>query len=191
MGQYIVKRLLLMIPTLFGVAVLVFVLLRIAPGDIVELKYAGSGTFAPKEAIERERVQLGLDKPVWQQFLNWSWGIVRLDFGLSMWTGRPIAEEIRIRLELSLQLAIMATLVAILIALPCGTLAALKQDTWVDYLVRIFSIGGLAVPSFWLGIVIILMFLIFFKWLPPLTFTSFWTDPVANMSQMIWPALAV
>jgi peptide/nickel transport system permease protein len=81
--------------------------------------------------------------------------------------------------------------VAILIALPCGTLAALKQDTWVDYLVRIFSIGGLAVPSFWLGIVIILMFLIFFRWLPPLTFTSFWTDPVANLSQMIWPALAV
>jgi peptide/nickel transport system permease protein len=191
MGQYILKRLLLMIPTLFGVAVLVFVLLRIAPGDIVELKYAGSGTFAPKEAIERERVQLGLDKPVWQQFLNWSWGIVRMDFGLSMWTGRPIAEEIRIRLELSLQLAIMATLVAILIALPCGTLAALKQDTWVDYLVRIFSIGGLAVPSFWLGIVIILMFLIFFKWLPPLTYTSFWSDPMANMSQMIWPALAV
>jgi peptide/nickel transport system permease protein len=70
-------------------------------------------------------------------------------------------------------------------------LAALKQDTWVDYLVRIFSIGGLAVPSFWLGIVIILTFLIFFKWLPPLTFTSFWTDPLANMSQMIWPALAV
>jgi peptide/nickel transport system permease protein len=191
MGQYILKRLLLVIPTLFGVAVLVFVLLRIAPGDIVELKYAGSGTFAPKEAIERERVQLGLDKPVWQQFLNWSWGIVRMDFGISMWTGRPIAEEIRIRLELSLQLAIMATLVAILIALPCGTLAALKQDTWVDYLVRIFSIGGLAVPSFWLGIVIILTFLIFFKWLPPLTFTSFWTDPLANMSQMIWPALAV
>ena len=191
MGQYILKRLLLMIPTLFGVALLVFVLLRIAPGDIVELKYAGSGTFAPKEAIERERVQLGLDKPVWQQFLNWSWGIVRMDFGLSMWTGRPIAEEIRIRLELSLQLAIMATLVAILIALPCGTLAALKQDTWLDYLVRIFSIGGLAVPSFWLGIVIILMFLIFFRWLPPLTFTSFWTDPAANLSQMIWPALAV
>src|ERR687895_309641 len=191
MGQYIVKRLLLMIPTLFGFGLLVFVLLRIAPGDIVELKYSGSGTFAPKEAIERERVQLGLDKPVWHQFLSWSWGIVRLDFGTSMWTGRPISEEIRIRLELSLQLAIMATVVAILIALPCGTLAALKQDTWVDYLVRIFSIGGLAVPSFWLGIVIILMFLIFFRWLPPLTFTSFWTDPVANLSQMIWPALAV
>jgi peptide/nickel transport system permease protein len=81
--------------------------------------------------------------------------------------------------------------VAILIAVPSGTIAALKQDTWVDYLVRVFSIGGLAMPSFWLGIVIILAFLILFKWIPPLTFTSFWTDPRANLAQLIWPALAV
>jgi peptide/nickel transport system permease protein len=191
MRGYIIKRLLLMIPTLFGVAVLVFFMLRVAPGDIVELKYAGSGTFAPREAIERERAQLGLDKPLLQQFVAWGWGVVRFDFGNSMWTGRPIADEIKIRLELSLQLALMATLVAILIALPCGTIAALKQDTWIDYLVRIFSIGGLAMPSFWLGIVIILGFLILFNWLPPLTFTSFRTDPWANLSQLIWPALAV
>jgi peptide/nickel transport system permease protein len=191
MRQYILKRLLLMIPTLFGVAVLVFLLLRVAPGDIVEMRYAGTGTFAPKEALERERVQLGLDQPVWRQFLTWMWGIVRFDFGRSMWTGRPISKEIRIRLELSLQLAVMATLVAILLSVPLGTLAALKQDTWVDYLVRIFSIAGLAVPSFWLGILMILGFLIFFKWLPPLTFTSFWIDPKANLTQLIWPALAV
>jgi peptide/nickel transport system permease protein len=191
MRQYILKRLLLMIPTLFGVAVLVFLLLRVAPGDIVELKYAGTGAFAPKEAIERERTQLGLDKPLWQQFVNWMWGIVRFDFGNSMWTGRPITQEIRIRLELSLELAIMATLVAIFLSIPLGTLAALKQDTWVDYLVRIFSIAGLSIPSFWLGIIIILGFLIFFKWMPPLTFTSFWVDPKANLTQLIWPALAV
>jgi peptide/nickel transport system permease protein len=85
----------------------------------------------------------------------------------------------------------MATIVAILIAIPSGTIAALKQDTWVDYLVRIFAIGGLAMPSFWLGIVIILAFLILFRWMPPLTFTSFWIDPWANLSQLIWPALAV
>ncbi|HXV49037.1 MAG TPA: ABC transporter permease [Candidatus Binatia bacterium] len=191
MGPYVVKRLLLMIPTLFGVAVLVFFMLRVAPGDIVELKYAGSGAFAPKEAIERERAQLGLDKPLVQQFAVWIIGITRFDFGNSMWTGRPITDEIKIRLELSLQLALMATLVAILIAVPSGTIAALKQDTWVDYLVRVFSIGGLAMPSFWLGIVIILAFLILFKWIPPLTFTSFWTDPRANLAQLIWPALAV
>jgi peptide/nickel transport system permease protein len=191
MWPYILKRLLLMIPTLFGVALLVFLLLRVAPGDIVELKYAGSGTFAPKEALDRERAQLGLDKPVTQQFVSWVSGIVRFDFGQSMWTGQPITQEIRVRLELSLELAVMATLVAMLLAVPLGTLAALKQDTWVDYGVRIFSIAGLAMPSFWLGIVIILGFLILFKWLPPLTFTSFWVDPRANLTQLIWPALAV
>ena len=191
MSRYVFKRLLLMIPTLFGVALLVFFLLRVAPGDIVELKYAGSGTFAPKEALDRERVQLGLDRPLAQQFASWIAGIVRFDFGISMWTGRPITDEIKIRLELSVQLALMATLVAVLIAIPAGTLAALKQDTWIDYLVRIVSIGGLALPSFWLGIVIILGFLIVFKWMPPLSFTSFWIDPWANLTQMIWPALAV
>ena len=113
MHRYILKRLLLMIPTLLGVAVLVFLMLRVAPGDIVELKYAGTGTFAPREAIERERAEFGLDKPLWQQFMSWTWGIVRFDFGNSMWTGRPITQEILIRLELSLELAVMATVVAI------------------------------------------------------------------------------
>jgi peptide/nickel transport system permease protein len=191
MGRYILHRLLLMIPTLFGVAALVFLLLRVLPGDIVELKYAGSGTFAPKQAIEREKAQLGLDQPLWRQFVNWIGGIGRLDFGTSMWTGRPISHEIAIRLELSLELALMATLVAVLISVPLGTLAALRQDSWLDYFVRIFSIAGLAIPSFWLGIMIILLFIIFFHWLPPLTFTSFWVSPRANLTQLIWPALAV
>jgi peptide/nickel transport system permease protein len=180
-----------MVPTLLGVAVLVFLMLRVAPGDIVEMKYAGTGAYAPKEMLDRERAQLGLDKPLWHQFISWIWGIVRFDFGNSMWTGRPVIHEIGIRLELSLQLALMATVVAIFLSLPLGTLAALKQDTWVDYGVRIFSILGLAVPSFWLGIIVILGFLIFFRWLPPLTFTPFWIDPKANLMQLIWPALAV
>jgi len=191
MTRYIVQRLLLMIPTLFGVAALVFLLLRVLPGDIVELKYAGSGTFAPRQAIEREKAQLGLDKPLWRQFVDWIGGIARLDFGISMWTGRPITYEVAIRLELSLELAVMATLVAVLISVPLGTLAALKQDTWLDYAVRIFSIAGLAIPSFWLGIIMILVFIIFFHWLPPLTFTSFRVSPKANLQQLIWPALAV
>lgn len=191
MYAYIVRRVLLMIPTLFGVAVLIFFLLRVVPGDIVELKYAGAGTYAPKEALDRERAQLGLDQPIWKQFVTWIVGIPRLDFGTSMWTGQPITHEIAIRLELSIELALMATFVAILISIPLGALAALKQDTWIDYCVRIFSIAGLAIPSFWLGIVIILAFVIYFRWLPPLTFTSFWVDPKANLTQLIWPALAV
>jgi len=180
-----------MIPTLFGVAVLVFLLLRVAPGDLVELKYAGVGAFVSEEAMDAERAQLGLDKPLWKQFIDWIWGIVRLDFGTSMWTGRPITYEIAIRLQLSLQLAIMATTVAILLSIPLGTIAALRQDTWVDYVVRVFSIAGLAMPSFWLGILMILGMLIFFRWLPPMFFTPIWVDPWANLSQLIWPALAV
>ena len=180
-----------MIPTLFGVAVLVFLLLRVAPGDLVELKYAGVGAFVSEEAMDAERAQLGLDKPLWRQFMDWMWGIVRFDFGTSMWTGRPITYEIAIRLQLSLQLAIMATTVAILLSIPLGTIAALRQDTWVDYVVRVFSIAGLAMPSFWLGILMILGMLIFFRWLPPMFFTPIWVDPWANLSQLIWPALAV
>ena len=94
-------------------------------------------------------------------------GAARLDFGTSMWTGAPICQEIKLRFVLSLQVAIMATIVAVLLAIPLGSLAALKQDTWVDYVVRIFSIAGLAMPSFWLGILFILVLLIIFEWLPP------------------------
>ena len=191
MAKYIVKRLLLMIPTLLGVAVLIFFLMRVVPGDIVELRFAGESAFAQKENLDKERKRLGLDQPLWQQFVTWMGGILRLDFGTSMWTGAPIIQEIKLRAALSFQLAVMATAIAVALAIPLGVLAALKQDTWVDYAVRIFSIAGLATPSFWLGIVFILALLIIFKWLPPMVYTPFWVNPWQNMLQLIWPALAV
>jgi peptide/nickel transport system permease protein len=191
MQRYIVNRLLLMVPTLFGVAVITFVLLRMLPGDIVLLKLAGDGGQVSDAVLQQERARLGLDRPLAQQFVEWMAGALRFDFGLSMWTGRPIVQEVAIRLELSLQLTIMATIIATLLAVPLGALAALKQDSWVDYAVRIFSIAGLAIPSFWLGIVIILILLVYFNYLPPLTFTPFWQNPGENLSQLIWPALAV
>ncbi len=191
MAKYILKRLLLMIPTLVGVAVLIFMLMRVVPGDIVELRFAGESAFAQKESLDIERARLGLDQPIWKQFLTWMWGIARLDFGTSMWTGAPIIQEIRLRFALSLQLAVMATVVAVLLAIPLGVVAALKQDTWVDYVVRVFSIAGLATPSFWLGILFILGLLIIFRWLPPMVYTPFWINPWQNIIQLIWPALAV
>lgn len=190
MLRYIAKRILLVIPTLVGVAALIFLLMRVVPGDIVELKYAGEGAFVPKETIALERARLGLDQPLWRQFAEWMGGLARLDFGVSMWTGDRITHEIAIRLTLSLQLAIMATMVAVALALPLGTLAALKQDTWADYAVRVFSIAGLSMPSFWLGIVMILILLSVFRWLPPVTFTPLWQNPWENLAQLIWPALA-
>jgi peptide/nickel transport system permease protein len=191
MHRYIVKRFLLMIPTLLGVAVIVFLLMRVVPGDIVELRYTLEGTGVSDEFLAKERARLGLDKPMVVQFATWMWGIVRFDFGKSMWTDNPVTAEIALRLHLSLQVAIMATLFATLLSVPLGVLAALKQDTWVDYAVRVFSIAGLAMPSFWLGILIILGLLIGFSWLPPMFFTPIWVDPWANLSQLIWPALAV
>jgi peptide/nickel transport system permease protein len=189
--KYLLKRFLLMLPTLFGVALVTFVLIRVIPGDVVELRYSGDRGAVSQEIIDRERARIGLDQPIWKQFLTWTAGVARLDFGTSMWTGAPIWEEIKLRFALSLQVAIMATLVAVMLAIPLGVLSALKQDTWIDYSVRIFSIAGLAMPSFWLGIVIILVMLVTFKWLPPMVYTPFWVSPTQNLAQLIWPALAV
>ena len=191
MSKYLVKRFLLMLPTLFGVALVTFLLIRVIPGDVVELRYSGDRGAVSQEILDRERARIGLDQPIWKQFLTWITGVVRLDFGTSMWTGAPIWEEIKLRFTLSLQVAIMATIVAVVLAIPLGVLSALKQDTWIDYSVRIFSIAGLAMPSFWLGIVIILVMLVVFKWLPPMVYTPFWVNPVQNLAQLIWPALAV
>jgi peptide/nickel transport system permease protein len=192
MAQYIVKRLLAMIPTLLGVAVLIFVLLRVVPGDVVEARYLAQGSqFVSQDLMNQERAKLGLDKPLWQQFTGWMGGLLHLDFGVSMWTGAPISEEIKLRFALSLQLALMASCIATLLAIPLGIIAAIKQDTRVDYAVRVFSIAGLATPSFWLGILMILTMLVVFKWIPPMVFTPFWVDPWLNLQQLIWPALAV
>jgi peptide/nickel transport system permease protein len=185
-------RIVLMIPTLLGVAVLIFVLLRILPGDVVEIRFAsGQNQFLDQKMLDAERAKLGLDKPLWQQFVAYLGGLLRFDFGRSMWTGSPITEEIKLRFALSLQVALMATAVATLLAIPLGIVAALRQDTWVDYAVRVFSIAGLAVPSFWLGILLILGLLVVFKWLPPMVYTPFWVDPWQNLQQLIWPAVAV
>jgi peptide/nickel transport system permease protein len=193
MLKFIAHRFLMMIPTLIGVAVLVFFLLRLMPGDPVATMLLGDGGGAniPKDLIAQERARLGLDQPLYIQFFKWFGAMLQGDFGYSMWTGKPVLYEIGIRLELSLQVAVMATILAILLALPLGTLSAIFKDTWIDQSIRLFSIAGLAVPSFWLGMIIILLLLTWFSWIPPLTFTPFLQDPWSNLAQLIWPAMAV
>ena len=191
MLRYTINRILMMIPTLFGVAVLVFVMLRVMPGDIVELRLLAEGGNVTPEVIAMERARLGLDKSLLAQFGDWMGGLLTGDLGISMWTGRPVAYEIGIRLELSLEVAIIATVLATLLALPLGTLAALFKDRWPDRVISVFAIAGLAVPSFWLGMIVILTLLLNFNWIPSLTFTPIYEDPAANLSQLIWPALAV
>jgi peptide/nickel transport system permease protein len=191
MQRYVLTRLLLMVPTLLGVAVATFLLLRVAPGDIAVLHLGGEGGIVTPADVQAERVKFGLDRPLWVQFLDWAGGLVRGELGRSMWTDRPVSTEIALRAELSFELALVALVVSLCIALPLGVLSAIFRNTPLDYAVRIFSVGGLAMPAFWLGVLVILFLLILFRWSPPVTFTPLLVDPLANVSQLIWPALAV
>jgi peptide/nickel transport system permease protein len=190
-STYILKRVLLVVPTLLGVASLVFIIMRVIPGDVALLILGGdAGQIDPKQ-LAAMRHQLGLDQPMIVQFGHWLWGVLQFDFGKSLWTGQPVTEELLIRLPLSLELAFLASIVSVMIAIPLGMLAAIRQDSWVDYIVRVLSIGGLAIPSFWIGILCILFLVIFFGWGPPLEFTPPWVDPWANLQQLVWPVLTV
>jgi len=192
MRTYITKRFLLIVPTLLGVATLVFFIMRVIPGDVTLLILGGdqAGRIDPAQ-IAAMKHQLGLDQPLLVQFGTWLWGVLRFDFGTSLWTGQPVIEELLIRLPLSLELALLASMVSVVIAIPLGMLAAVRQDSWVDYVVRVVSIGGLAIPSFWIGILCILLLVIYFGWGPPLEFTPPWVDPWANFQQMVWPVVTV
>jgi len=192
MQAYLAKRLLLIVPTLIGVASVVFVIMRVIPGDVALLILGGdqAGHIDRVQLAAMHR-QLGLDQSLLVQFARWLWGVLHLDLGTSLWTGRPVVEELIVRLPLSLELAVLATIVSVLLALPFGVLAAVRQDTWADYLIRVISIGGLAIPSFWVGILIILLLVLHFGWGPPLEYTPPWIDPWANFQQMVWPVMTV
>jgi peptide/nickel transport system permease protein len=191
MLTFLVRRLLLIIPTMVGVAIAVFFLIRVMPGDVVVVKLRADGAAVSEETIQAERKRLGLDKPLYEQFGEYLWGLARFDLGKSLWTGESVGREIATRFPVSFQVAIMATLIAVLIAVPLGTLSALYRDTWIDYVVRVLAVSGLAIPSFWLGMLIILMLLSVFNWLPKIGYVSIFEDPVTNLSALIWPALSV
>ena len=197
MYRYIAKRILLVIPTLVGAAALVFVLLRLIPGDICMVRLgSGGGRFDP-HSLALCHEQAGLDQPVIVQFLSFIWGCFRFDFGISMWSGKPVSLEILTRLPISLEIALLATVIAILIALPLGTISALKQNTWIDVVVRTAAIGGIATPSFWLGILSIMFVLdvtnavLGSPWMPPIDYVPIWKDPIRNLSMAFLPAITV
>ena len=192
MYQYIIRRLLLMIPTLFGASIIVFFLMNVVPGDIALLIIGGDqgGDIDPTE-LQALRDQLGLNRPLYIQFLSWLWSVVQLDFGISLWTGETVLSELLIRLPLTLEVAVTAITISTLLSIPLGVLAAIRQDTWVDYCIRVFSIGGLAIPSFWTGILLLLFLVLFFSWNPPIEFVSPFDDPTENAKKMVWPIVTI
>jgi peptide/nickel transport system permease protein len=157
----------------------------------VVVKLRADGAAISEETIQAERKRLGLDKPLYAQFVDYMVGLTRFDLGKSLWTGEPVTKEIAIRMPVSFQIAIMAGIIAVLIAIPLGTISALYRDSWVDHTVRVVAVSGLAIPSFWLGMLIILALLSMFNWLPKIGYVPFWQDPLGNLAVTIWPAASV
>lgn len=191
MSQYLVRKLLQFLITLFGVAVLIFFLLRVLPGDIVAVKLAGDGIAVSPEILASERARLGLDQSLVMQFKDWIVGLFTLELGNSLWTERPVVQEIAERLPLSLELAVLATVLGVTAALPLGIAAALTRGTLIDQGIRVSTVAGLSIPGFWLGLLVQTFLLKTFGWLPPVSSVSWSSDALGRFSQLIFPALVV
>ena len=186
MRQYVLKRLLLVVPTLLLVSIIVFSLNHMLPGDVVVLMFEEK---AYAKDLETLRAKLGLDRPLYIQYFSWIGQVTGGDLGESLWTKRPVLEEIMRRLPVSLKLGAMAIVVALCIALPIGVLSAIRQDTLKDYAARSAAIVGLSVPPFWKATLVIVLPSIWFGWAPPLQFTPFSENPWQHLSQFILPAI--
>lgn len=190
MYTYILRRILLMIPTLLGAVTLIFLLMRLLPGDVA-LYILGSDESGEVDQVQLQQIrqELGLDKPLVVQYGRWVWGAARLDFGNSYWTRQPVIEELGRRYPITATLALLSLFLSTFIAIPLGVVSAVRQDSGIDYASRVFVIMGLSLPSFWLAILVILALVHFFSWLPPLDYAPFWVDPWLNFKQLVFPAL--
>ena len=190
MKTYVIQRLVIALLTLLGMSVVIFTLLRLAPGDIVDILFSTAGYVSPseKQAIMKE---LGIDRPYWVQYADWIRQMVTGDLGKSYRYDQPAWEIIRPLVPVTLELAALSTLFAVLIGVPTGVISAVRQDTMLDYVLRVFSLAGLAMPAFWLGMVIILGLVTWFRWIPPLSYVSPFQDLKLHAVQFMLPALAV
>ena len=193
MRAYVIKRLLLFVPTLLLVSILAFSIMRILPGDpavVILVGESGEGHFTEEE-LNALRKRLGTDKPLHEQYGRWIWGVVQLDFGESFWRNRPVTEDLKFRFPVTLQLTIMAVILSLIVAVPIGVLSAVRQDTWADHGSKIFTVTGVAMPSFWVGILVVFMLSEVFSWVPPLGYAFLWEEPVKNLKQLVFPAIAL
>ncbi len=190
MQAYIARRLLALIPTLFFASVIVFVTVRLIPGDIIDLMLSSNDIAAGKKSREQLEAALGLDQPMYTQYFRWIYAIlIEGDFGKSLWQNSPVSEELLTRLPITFELGFLALLVALAVAIPIGVYSAIRQDTPGDYIARSFSILMLAVPSFWLGTMVMVFPAIWWGWSPDVKFVPFSQDPLRNLGQMAIPAI--
>lgn len=195
MHRYLVRRLIFGLLTAVLVSLLVFTLMRIAPGDVAQSIAAQQGSgeegTVSEEDLQKIREALGLNRPLPIQYLDWMGGFLIGDWGASLFTRRPVFDDFKKKAIVTVELVIISQIIAIAIGLPAGVLMALKQDSMVDYTVRIVSLAGLSIPSFWSAILFLVAGAYFFRWNPPLGYIEFIDDPLGNLSQFIWPAIMI
>jgi len=192
MGAYLLRRLLALVPTLLLASVIVFVTIRLIPGDVIDLMMSQNDIGAEELTREKITAALGLDRPLFSQYLSWLAGIVlHGDLGHSLWQDAPVTELLAERLPVTFELGLMAMVFALLLALPVGVYSAMRQDTRGDHLARSFSILLLAVPSFWLGTMVIVFPSIWWGWSPDVDYVRFSEDPLANLKRLLVPALVL
>ena len=193
MRTYALRRLGLFIPTLILTTLIVFVLFFLVPGDaalVILTGEEGAGAVTDED-IARMRHELGLDRPIHVQYGSWIWGILRGDLGTSIWYQTPVIDELKDKFVVTVELSIFGIAMAFVMAVPLGIISAVKQDTWPDYISRIVSLVGIALPTFWLSILMVYFLAYTFNWLPPLGYATLWEDPWLNLEQLFFPALAI
>ena len=190
MTGYIFERVLLMFPTVLLVVTLTFAMMHIIPGDAV-LAQIEEGTNLRPEQLQLMRERLGLDKPLYVQYGEWLWGLVRLDAGVSLFTGRPVIDQLKRAIPISIELIIFSQILSISVAIPIGVLSAVRQDTWLDYLLRTTSIGMLAAPPFWIATMVIIFGAYWLFWSPPIGYMPIWEDPIKNLQQLFLPSVII
>ena len=191
MLQYTLRRLYLGAITAVLVSLMVFAIMRVAPGDVVDVILGGEDAFYSEETADLLREQLGLNAPLPVQYLTWMQDFVTLQWGVSLVDSKPIWNEIKRKMPLTFELSVLTLLISVVLGIPAGIIMALRQDTWVDYLVRMSSLLGLSIPNFWIATMVILGGVLFFNWSPRLEYVSIWVNPVENLWMFFWPAFAL
>jgi peptide/nickel transport system permease protein len=165
LGGYLIRRFLLMVLTLFGMSVLIFVMLRVVPGNISDILFDSAGMVNPADKKKLE-AELGLDQPIVVQYASWIGGLLRGDLGYAYVSEKPALDEILPRIPVTAKLAALALVFSVMFGVPLGVISAVRQNTALDYILRVISLSGLSLPSFWLGLLILMAFVHYFGWIP-------------------------
>jgi peptide/nickel transport system permease protein len=190
LGGYILRRVAFAIPTLIVVSIGIFLMVRLLPGDIIDILFGGDQT-ASEEIKEQAREQLGLNGSYPEQYWRWISGVLQGDFGFSLRNTEPVSNIILDALTVTLELVILGLLIATLVGVPLGVISAVKRDSAWDFVARLGGLVGLSIPSFWLATLLLLFTSRVFGWVPPLNYISPFDDPIENLSQFILPAISI